>query len=87
MLNSPLTNCFNFSKNEQSSENRVTRASFDFVKPRMKTKYGQKSFSYNASKMWNDLPLEIKQLNNFNQFSFTLRQYVIKNRKNDFIYY
>jgi hypothetical protein len=87
VLNSPLNKCFNFTKNLQTSENRVTRASFDFVKPRMKIKFGQKSFSFNASKIWNDLPLEIKQLNNFNQFSFTLRQYVIKNRKNDFIYY
>lgn len=84
ILYTSLTNCFNFQK---VVSNHATRSKFDFVLPRMRTKFAQNSFNYTGIKLWNSLPLELKKSESFSKFSSGLRQLIIKERTNDYIYY
>ena len=51
----------------------------DFYVPRWSTKYGQRSFQYRAAKVWNTLPVEIKQTTVLYTFKSDLKDYVKKN--------
>jgi hypothetical protein len=86
ILKSPLSDSLTFVKNVDSNPSRVTRTKHDFFKPRMGT-FGQKSFMYRAINLWNELPFELKSIQTFNVFSSSLRQFVIKTRKKDYIFY
>ena len=41
-----------------------------------KTKYGQRAFSFFAPRLWNSLPLSIKESSTFNTFKSKLKTYL-----------
>jgi len=73
--------------NDNSSRSQTLRNSLDFEIPRMKTEFGKSSFYYTGVKAWNKIPNEIKEVDNFNRFDAQIRQFVVKERDNDFKYF
>jgi hypothetical protein len=58
-----------------------------FVVPRMRTEYGKEAFYYQAIKVWNCLPYELKICQSPQLFEDQLRQILLKCRNDDIIYY
>ena len=48
-----------------------------FVIPKRKTKfYGERTFVYNASTLWNNLPLNLRQITDLHKFKSALKTYL-----------
>jgi len=65
---------------------RHTRQQMNFVIPRINTEYGKKSFYYQTIKMWNSLPLDIKQTESSASFDVRIRQLLLTRRQSLMIY-
>jgi hypothetical protein len=58
-----------------------------FVVPRMRTEYEKEAFYYQAIKVWNCLPYELKICQSTQHFEDQLQQILLKCRSDDIIYY
>jgi hypothetical protein len=58
-----------------------------FVVPRMRTEYGKESFYYQAIKVWNCLPYDLKICQSPQRFEEQLRQILLRCRSDDISYY
>ena len=70
-----LRNKFIFSGNVSG---RVTRSLQNLDIPLLKTKTGQRSYSYRIVNIWNNLPSEIKLSKCLNNFKRNLRKHLMK---------
>ena len=50
-----------------------------FVIPKRSTKfYGERTFAYNAPTLWNNVPLNLRQITNINKFKTALKTHLFK---------
>lgn len=73
-------------KKEIDNQVRTTRTSNNLILPRLKTVFGQKAFFYTVIKQWNKLPQEIQTLKSTPEFDTALRQYLILQRRDNYIF-
>jgi ribonuclease P/MRP protein subunit RPP40 len=65
---------------------RSLRRSCTLIVPRLKTVYGQSSFKYQATVLWNSLPNVIQSCESFAEFDRLLRCHIISKREDIYIY-
>lgn len=61
------------------TNNNCTRFAhnLNFLLPRCNTNYGKMASSFSSLKIWNDLPLQLKQLTSLNTFRHELKLYIL----------
>ena len=57
---------------------RSSNDEFILVIPRVRTKFGERAFSYNAPKLWNSLPYELRSCKSLNTFKVRLKTHLFK---------
>ena len=68
-----------FRKNEQIHDYN-TRHKKDLHPPKINTKsYGEKTFSFQGTALWNKLPENIKEITSVNTFKSKLKKYILNN--------
>jgi hypothetical protein len=73
-----------FVKTETETE-RTTRMSDCFLLPRMESEYGKHSFFYQTIKMWNSLPMEVRQCKSTVLFENKIQDILLKCRNDEFV--
>ena len=71
------------SLHEQCSKNSGIRLKFPYGRPiletkAVKTKFGNRTFSYTGPKLWNALPLDIREEDNIDNFKKKLKQLYLR---------
>ena len=70
-----------FRKNEQIHHYN-TRHKKDLHPPKIKTKtYGERTFTFQGTTLWNNLPENIKEITSVNSFKAKLKQHTLDNYK------
>jgi hypothetical protein len=64
---------------------RSTRNTDCFTVPRMNTEYGKNSFFYQTIKMWNYLPVEVRQCKSTKLFESKIREILLKCRTDEYV--
>jgi hypothetical protein len=64
---------------------RVTRNKGCFLLPRMQTEFGKTSYYYQAIKVWNCLPYDLKVCSSVSVFENKIRDILIRCRNDDFV--
>ena len=59
-----------------------TRFCRDLQIPRYDLEYAKKGFSYSALKVWNEIPIEIRELPTLGQFKKQLKTYLMSSKPN-----
>ena len=62
-------------ENYQPSRHLRSSSADNLTIPNIKSSFGSKAFSYNAPKLWNDLPLAIKKSRSIGEFKSALKTY------------
>jgi hypothetical protein len=64
--------------NEQHSYNTRYAARMNVVRPPINTNYGKFTFTFSASKIWEKLPLTIKNAHSYQSFKKQVKNYFIQ---------
>ena len=65
---------------------RERRKALNFVQPQTKTQWAKSNFIYRSVLLWNDIPNSIQSSNSTTEFSRELRQHMLKQRNDAFVY-
>jgi hypothetical protein len=71
---------------KRDDHGRSSKFSNCLHKPRYKKTFSQNSFHYNVINLWNKLPPTIQNSPSLSQFDIQLRQHLIKQRKDFYVY-
>ena len=81
--NNLLPSTFNLLfKTNSENHSYNTRCAFNFNIPKNKLEFGKKSISYQGVKMWNNIPINIKNSGNIKHFKDTYKKVLVCNYGN-----
>lgn len=67
-------------------ETRERRKPLNFIQSPTRTKWAQSNFSYQSIKLWNEIPHDIQKTKHLPEFSRKLRENIIQQRNDMYVY-
>jgi len=72
---------------EKRNSSRASKLENDFIVSKMKSSFGQSAFFYRSVILWNNLPSQLKSIQNYMNFDKMLRTHIINKRDKDGSYF